>query len=77
MMTKGVAALPEELPVSEAIAYAQYACFRDLEKIILEVHKKIDYRGDEILAFLSSRNHKWSFSTINISKKYKNKLKKR
>ena len=77
MMAKGAATLPEELPVSEAKAYAQYACFQDLEKIILKMHKKVDYRGDEILAFLSSRNHKWSFSTINISKKYKNKLKKR
>ena len=40
MMAKGAAALPEELPVSEAKAYAQYACFQDLDKIILKVHKK-------------------------------------
>ena len=58
MMAKGAAALPEELPVSEAKAYAQYTCFQDLEKIILKMHKKFDYRGDKILAFLSSCKHK-------------------
>ena len=72
-MTKGAAALREKLPVSESKAYAQYACFKDLEKNILKLHKKVDYSGDKILTFLRSRKNKWNFSTINISLMYKKK----
>ena len=66
MMEKGDD-LPEELSLSEASEFAQFACCQDLEKLILKMNNKVDYRGDKILAFLSSRKHIWNVSTINIS----------